>query len=128
MSNAEAVAVVHRGDDLLEAGQRLGLCELSARAEVVKEFPALDVLEDEVELGGGLPDVVETHDVGMVDEFHNDDFALDAEEHVFGGVGGTCDGGAVEEMVFGDDLDGGVLACLCVPGDANATCGQMRGG
>ena len=51
MGDPEPVAIVHRGDDLLKAPQRLGGSEPSARAEVVKQLTALDVLEDEVELG-----------------------------------------------------------------------------
>ena len=127
MGDAEAMAIIHCSDDLLEARQRLGRREPSARAEVVEQLSALDVLEDEVELGRGLPDVVETHDVGVFDELHDDDFALDAEEHVFGGVSGTGEGGAVE-VLFGDDLDGGVLACFGVAGDTDAACGAMGDG
>lgn len=123
MGNPESMAIVHRRDDLLKTLQRLGRCESAPRTKVIKELPAFDVLEDEVEFRRRFPDVVETHDVGMFDEFHDDDFAFDAEEHVFGGVGGACDGGAVEEVLFGDDLDGGVLACLGVSCDADATCG-----
>jgi len=123
MGDTEAMAIVHCGDDLLKTRQRLGWCKSSPRTEVVKQFAAFDVLEDEVELGGCFPDVVQTHDVGMFDQFHDDDFALDAKKHVFWGIGGTCEGGAVEELLFGDDLDGSVLACLGMSGDADATCG-----
>lgn len=63
----------------------------------------------------------------MLDELHDDDFAFDAEEHMFGGVGGTCEGGAVEEVVFRHDLDGGVLACLGVSSDADAAWAREMG-
>lgn len=127
MGDPESMAIVHRRNDLLKTPQRLGRCESSPRTEVIEELPAFNVLEDEIEFGGGFPDVVETHDVGMFDELHYDDFALDTEEHVFGAVGTACDGGAVKELLFGDDLDGGVLACLGVSCDADATCGWVDG-
>ena len=127
MGNAKPMAIIHRRNDLLKTRQCLRGREPSARAQIVKELAAVDVFEDEVELGRGFPDVVETHDVGVFDEFHEDDFAFDAEAHVFGGVGGAGEGGAVE-VVFGDDFDGGVLACLGVSGDADAACGRWVGG
>lgn len=61
----------------------------------------------------------------MLDELHDHDLTLDAEEHVFRRVSGPREGGAVEQLVFGDDLDSGVLASLGVSRDADAACGEM---
>jgi hypothetical protein len=58
-------------------------------AKVLEEFTSLDVLQDEVQMSGRLPDVVETHDVGMVNELHDNDLALDGEEDSFGLIAGT---------------------------------------
>jgi hypothetical protein len=68
-----------------------------------------------------LPDVVQAHDVRVVDELHDDDLALDARGVLVSfsvGLGDGHPGG--HKGVFGEDLDGGVLARLGVFGDLDS--------
>lgn len=107
MANVEAMTVVHSRDDLLEVVQRLVGVKTTARDEVVEQLAAFDVLHDEVAVGfgivsqdigrgvkarkgslqvvSGLPNIHEPKDVGVLDELHDDNLALDSEKHLFDG-------------------------------------------
>lgn len=69
--------------------------------EIIEELASLDIFEYEVsekalrqgrgasgervgdlQFAVGFPDIVETHYVGVFNELHNDDFALNTEEHL----------------------------------------------
>jgi hypothetical protein len=108
MTDVEPMAVVDPVDDLLEVPQRLGRGQTTARDEIVKQLPALDVLQDQeparsctdirvsllsssrallpykdqrldLQLLVRLPDIVQAHHVWVVDELHDDDLSLDTE-------------------------------------------------
>ena len=43
--------------------------------EVIKNFATACILHDQVELLGGVDHFVQTHDMRMVEQFHDSDFA-----------------------------------------------------
>src|ERR1700722_5010108 len=75
------MAVIQRPYDLLKHAKRLVRWQAAHFAEVVKKLPTLDVFQDEIKMSRGLPDVVELHDVRVIDQFHDDNFALDGEKN-----------------------------------------------
>ena len=122
MNDGECMGVVKSVDDLLEVSQSLNRWKASSIDEKVEELPAFDVLEDEIKFGGRLPHIVEAHDVGVVDELHDDDLALDSVEDALRLFAETSEGHArVEEGGLGDDLHRGVLTSPGVSSQSNAT-------
>ena len=122
VGDVETVAVVDGGDDLLKVAEGFGGGQAALLTEVLEELPAFDVLEDEVKFGGRLPHVVEAHDVGVFDELHDDDLALDSVEDALRLFAETSEGHArVEEGGLGDDLHRGVLTSPGVSSQSNAT-------
>ena len=80
--------------------------------------------DDDVQLSTGLPDVIQVEHVWVIDELHDDDFPLDAEEDLVGP--GACFGNGQtgrDNQPLGYDLDGGVFARDGVFGDLYPACG-----
>ena len=120
--DVEAMAVVDSRDDLLEVAEGFLGGEAALAAQVVEELAALDIFKDEVQLGRGLPDVIEAHDVRVLDKLHDDDLALDAVQDAVRLVAETVEGHAgVEEGRLGYDLHRSVLARLGMAGEAYAS-------
>lgn len=60
---------------------------------------------------GGLPDVVQIQYIGVIDELHDNDFSLDAQQHLIRSSACLGHGHARrDDEAFGHDFDGGVLA------------------
>lgn len=120
MADVESVAVIDRVDDLLEVVHRLGFLQPATRDEVVEELAARNVLHDEVaneqrsvsrkssaprtyrgsrmqidsQFAVRFPNVVQVHDVWVIDQLHDDNLALDSLQDLLGLCAGLRDGHA----------------------------------
>ena len=121
VGNIVTVAIIDCADDLLKVSNSFGGRSTAFAAEVIEELSALDVFEDQVKAGGRFPDVVEFHDVGVVNELHNDNFAFHCKEVVFDFVRKPVQRDPTCQGVLRDDLDGGVLSSLGVTRNSNMT-------
>ena len=120
MRYIEVMAVVDSGDDLLKVAQSFRGRKPPVFADIVEELPAFDVLQNQIKLGRGLPDVVKPHDVRVLDEFHDDDLPFDALKDSFVVLGETIQRQAgVDESIFRDDFNGSVLFGLRMPGNSD---------
>ena len=114
VDNAQGVAVGYTDDDLAEVGDGLGLGQRSALYEQVEQLALLGVLEDHVQVVIGLPDIVETQHIRMIEQLHDDNLALDAVGERIGG--GTADSstrgarGGARKHRLRYHLDSGLLA------------------
>lgn len=79
MDDRESVRVVETVYDLFEDCQSLEREESAAVDQEVEQFTALHVFEYEIEFAFALEHVVDTEDVWMVHELHDDDFSVDVE-------------------------------------------------
>mmetsp|Transcript_33948 Transcript_33948/g.104809 ORF Transcript_33948/g.104809 Transcript_33948/m.104809 type:complete len:214 (-) Transcript_33948:135-776(-) len=102
------VAVPDGEDDLLEDLAREHLRELAALADEREELPALDVFEHEVDGLLRLQDVLQAHDVLVVERLQQRDLALHLRLEI-----------AAEDEFLGDDLDRVPLLGLGVDAEAH---------
>lgn len=72
-------------------------------------------------MGRRLPYIVETHNVRMIDEFHDDDFAFDSKPFSLNFLCQTVKGDmGCGQGGLGDNFDGSELARFGVPSNSNA--------
>ena len=110
MRNIEVMAVVNGSNDLLKVAQSFRGRKPPVFADIIKELPAFDILQNQIKLGRGLPDVVKPHDVRVLDEFHDDDLPFDALKNPFVVLGETAQRQAgVNKSVFRNDFNGSIL-------------------
>ena len=159
VADVEAVTVVDARNDLLEVVARFVGVEALSPDEVVEEFAAFDIFHDEVpagpgyklgrfhglssavgnvQLGTGLPHVEQAEHIRMLDQLHDDNLALNPEEHL---IHGRLSAQTISHRVvsllrarahlvgpvlillarLGNDLDGGVLARHFMLGEFDAS-------
>ena len=70
MTDGVVVAVVESIDDLLEEDESFLLRQPPALHQIVKQLPALDVLQNEVQLRLALVDLVQHHHILMPNQLH----------------------------------------------------------
>ncbi len=118
------MAKVEAKHDLLEELEGLVLLQAPALHQVVKELPALHVLEDEEELLVRLVHVVQLHDVRVLDQLHDGDLPLQLLHHAGMLLPGIRRVGAQVLLVGGleDDLDGHRLPRLQVLAELDPAC------
>lgn len=120
VGNIEVMAVVNSSDDLLKVNQSFRSRKSSVFANIVEELPAFYVLQNQVKLGRGLPDVVKPHDVRVFNELHDNNLPFNTLENPLVVLGETVQRHAgVNESVFRDDFDGGILFGLRVPSNSD---------
>ena len=71
------MAILHPGHDLLEKVPGLGLGQAPLFDDIVEELPGADVLHHDVDVRGGVDDLVEADDVRVGEEAQDLDLAAD---------------------------------------------------
>lgn len=84
MADVELMQVSNAVDDLFEIVDSLVLQQSAALDQVVKKLTSLDVLKNQIEIVLVFPHVVEAHDVGVGDQLHDDNLALNAVRKLCG--------------------------------------------
>ncbi len=76
MGDVKSMEVIDGFDDLTKVPENLALRKGTMLTDMVQQFATLNMLQDEVQMCRGLPDIIEVHDVGMVNKFHDDNFTF----------------------------------------------------
>ena len=82
MNHIVSVAIIHSTDNLLEESPSILLLQFAVLDDVVKQFPARDVLHYHEDVRGGADDLVQLDDVGMTEQLQVLDFSSDLSDNV----------------------------------------------
>ncbi len=104
VADEASVAVVQARNDLLEEGEGLAGREPSLTHKVIEELSSLNVLQNKEKGLGGLKDIEEAENIGVIDHFEDGDLSLNL----------ALQGRAAVKHRFLDDLNRHGLPCVLV--------------
>ena len=79
VDDRKGVRIVESIDDLLEKGQGIEGRESTTVDKEIEKLATFDVFEDQIKFVFALEDIVYAEYVGVVHEFHHDDFPVDSK-------------------------------------------------